>query len=1585
MACVDHPVTKHCPILTAGDVSPKALVDLVDAHEEYFIAKDIADADKVKKILGGFKDVHIRDWIASDRDRLLALTYKEFISELRTNYLPADWEDNVRTQILTLKMDKNVKFWDWCQEIRALNIVLRGTASHFSEVSLRNQLEAALEPSLRLYCVHEKLGKITVLKDWITAVKEADEKLKDDRKRSREVFREESALRAAKRPALANHSRFANSDSKASSSTGPAANTNIKRCPKLDDLERKLLVLFNGCFKCRRFNQSHGTLDCPNDFPDGKTYKKITANCDAAGNAPKKEGKSVPSAKGKAVAAVVNDEMSTPSEDEDDFVSAVMPSAVLGDGSFSEGDVSPPLRSKHFVAKFKIAAKHLDFPLTFASLIDNGAHLVLMRPEVADELHLERHLLKVPETVSVAIEDGKKKKKMTLYYYVKFSVTSLDNVWTSKTIHAIIAPGLCMPVVLGLPFLIHNDIVTDHAEHSCIDKKTGYNFLNPKPVIPPPPPRKRAIDQIKFTKSAKKAALTELKEICRQRVKDRKLTFEPVNDVDVVAAIRDTIENIALKEQLKSLGDNVKKDFREVFEQIPHFEDLPKDYMARIKLKDAEKTIRNRSYACPRKYKEAFQTLIQQHLDAGRIRLSSSAYASPCFIIPKSDPTVLPRWVNDYRDLNSNTVEDNHPLPRQDDILNDCAKGKIWSCIDMTNSFFQTPIHPDDIHLTAVNTPFGLYEWLVMPMGLRNAPAIHQRRVTAALQSKIGKICHIYLDDIIIWSNSIEDHIRDVRAILSDLRAARLYINKKKTCLFQTEVKFLGHKISARGLEADAKKVDTILAWPVPKTAMQTRSFIGLVRYLAAFLPGLATHTGALADLITKDADRNFPKWTDKHQTAFDGIKKLVVSRECLTTIDLSLMPDHKIFVTTDASDLGSGAVLSFGKTWESARPVTFESMTFKGAQLNYPVHEKEMLAVIRALSKWKTDLLGVPFLIYTNHKTLENFHVQRDLSRRQARWMEFMSQYDAKIVYVKGEDNTVADALSRLPTPPDAKVNVRHAYSHCPEDEEDDMVASLNAYTSDNFAAVRTLAATGVLDEDYNSVNATFSITADKDLLEQIRKGYKDDKWVNNTLAKAKDGMPGIQLANGLWYVGDRLIIPRVGNVRETLFRLAHDVLGHFGFDKTYGSLRGSFYWPNMRKELETAYVPGCVECQRNKSTTSKPIGPLHPLPVPDARGDSVAMDFIGPLPEDSGYDMIVTFTDRLGAEVRIVPCNSTTTAEDLAQIFFDNWYCENGLPLDIISDRDKLFVSKFWKALHILTGTKVKMSTAYHPETDGASERTNKTVNQMLRFHVERNQLGWVKALPLVRFNIMNTVNKSTGFSPFQLRMGRSPRVIPPLVGREGTDTTPEAERAWTLIRNLEQITMEAQDNLLRAKISQAAQANKSRTLTFPFEIGGRVRLSTVNRRHEFKGSGEKRVAKFMPRFNGPYTIVDIDEEGSTVTLDLPNSPNIVPTFHTSEVVPYVENDASLFPGREFSKPPPITTEDGEEEYFIRDIIDERRCGRGYRYLVRWVGYGPEEDRWLKGADLNDTEALDVWLAKRRTGMGISNSILPSTSASR
>jgi hypothetical protein len=507
----------------------------------------------------------------------------------------------------------------------------------------------------------------------------------------------------------------------------------------------------------------------------------------------------------------------------------------------------------------------------------------------------------------------------------------------------------------------------------------------------------------------------ELKAMCNVRrlnLESRGL-FETVRPVDVVAAIHDQIEVLAHWDELNEKADKICSEYPSLFEPMPHVHDLPTDVLCEIKVKDANLRFQTRSYQSPRKYKEAWQKLIQGHLDAGRIRPSSSPHASPAFLIPKADKMALPRWVNDFRPLNRNTIHDAFPLCRVDDILADCAKGKIWSTIDFTDSFFQTKLHPDSIKYTAVSTPLGLYEWLVMPQGLRNAPAIQQRRVTAALRDLIGITCHVYLDDIVIWSETVEQHEKDIRNVFEALKRNQLYCNPKKTKLFQYEINFLGHKISRRGIEADCGKVERILHWPLPKSSKNVRVFLGLVRYIAKFLPGLAEHTRILEKLTTKECDKTFPNWTDTHQSAFDAIKAIVVRRDCLTTINHEDRGLNNIYVTTDASDVRSGAVLSYGETWETARPVAYDSMTFKGAELNYPVHEKEMLAIIRALHKWRVDLIGSSFTVYTDHRTLENFDLQRDLSRRQARWMEFMSRYDCKIVYVKGDDNTVADSLS--------------------------------------------------------------------------------------------------------------------------------------------------------------------------------------------------------------------------------------------------------------------------------------------------------------------------------------------------------------------------------------------------------------------------------------------------------------------------------------------------------------------------------------------------------------------------------------------
>lgn len=467
-------------------------------------------------------------------------------------------------------------------------------------------------------------------------------------------------------------------------------------------------------------------------------------------------------------------------------------------------------------------------------------------------------------------------------------------------------------------------------------------------------------------------------------------------------------------------------------------------------------------------------------------------------------------------------------------------------------------------------------------------------------------------------------------------------------------------------------------------------------------------------------------------------------------------------------------------------------------------------------------------------------------------------------------------------------------------------------------------------------------------------------------------DGTPDARYdkTTKLLYLRDRLVIPKWGDTREQLFRLAHDTLGHFGMDKSYGALRGSYYWPNMRRDLEAAYIPSCTDCQRNKSSTRKPTGPLHPLPVPDARFDSIAIDFIGPLVEDSGYNGIVTMTDRLGAaDIRIRPIRMDMTAEAFAKVFFDDWYCENGLPLDIVSDRDKLFVSKFWTELHKLTGVKLKMSTSYHPETDGASERTNKTVNQAIRYHVDRNQKNWVACLPAVRFGMMNTINASTGHTPFQLKSGHSPRLIPPLTLHESDPDEDQTEQvsAIQIIDHIQRNVQGAQDALTAAKTRQAHHANAHRGPEDVYRLGDMVMLSTKNRRREYTKKNEKRSAKFFPRNDGPYQIVDAHPEKSEYTLLLPGSSKAYPGFHASLLTRHVPNDAELFPSRELPRPGPVVTVDGQDEWAIEKIVDEKVWGRGKQYRVRWAGYDASADLWVRGADMKETEALDVWEAAK------------------
>ena len=357
--------------------------------------------------------------------------------------------------------------------------------------------------------------------------------------------------------------------------------------------------------------------------------------------------------------------------------------------------------------------------------------------------------------------------------WVKLKVSEPTHQWTSWTVKALVTPKLCYPVILGHPFLKKNSLIIDHESDTVIHKPTNVNILDVQvnTIAIASPPKHKHVDAAELKELFK----VMMEELCKKTKKTA--CVPPPPECPHIATIWERIETLAGQEQLHRLGEKMKEKFKDIFEPIPHSDVLPTDIYCQIQLKDAYKTITSRSYSTPWKYRQVWSTLIQEHLDMGRIHPSSSMHASAAFLTPKSDPSVLPRWVNDYCQLNNNTVTNKFPLPRVDDILADCTKGKIWSKLDMTNSFFQTQLHPDDIAKSVVNTPMGLYEWLVMPMGFKNAPSVHQRCMTATLRHLIGKICHIYLDDIVIWSQTVAEHTKHICMVLEALQKANLWLN----------------------------------------------------------------------------------------------------------------------------------------------------------------------------------------------------------------------------------------------------------------------------------------------------------------------------------------------------------------------------------------------------------------------------------------------------------------------------------------------------------------------------------------------------------------------------------------------------------------------------------------------------------------------------------------------------------------------------------------------------------------------------------------------------------------------------------------
>lgn len=855
------------------------------------------------------------------------------------------------------------------------------------------------------------------------------------------------------------------------------------------------------------------------------------------------------------------------------------------------------------------------------------------------------------------------------------------------------------------------------------------------------------------------------------------------------------------------------------------------------------------------------------------------------------------RMVIDYRELNKITVKHRYPLPNIQDIFDKLAGSAVYSTLDMKACYHQFRIDPKEIPPTAFITPFGQYAWRVCPMGLCNSPSHVMAAVNTILsKAGLGEYTMAYLDDVIIYSKSAEDHAKHLDAVLTALGQAHLRVKLSKCVFNRPELPFLGHIVGRSGLRMDPKKVQVVQDWIAPTDLKQLRRFLGLANYFRRFIQGYAS---LVAPLTALTGSKTPWQWCDACQDAFEAVKKALISAPVLALPDLNKPYE----VISDASLYGTGAVLM-----QEGRPLAYLSHRFTPAERNYTTTDQEALGVINALREWRCYLEGAPNVtVVTDHQPLTHLATLRAdglLSRRQARWIEFLQSQMVTWQYRPGRIN-VADPLSRV-------------YEGAPDMREGPP-------------------------PNQPQVAAMTRSSAHTDVHKRISSSYQRDAWFRKPSNTAE-----LRKVNGLYYRGDQVVVPNDDELRTMLIAAHHDdeCSGHAGPERTAEALKRVYSWRGLDADV-ARYVAQCSHCQRNKASTAKPRGLLQPLPIAKRVWGSVTMDLITHLPTTpAGYDSTAVFVDRLSKMTHFAPTHATVDAEGMAHLYVQNVFRHHGLPDEVISDRGPQFAGKFWAELQRLLKTSVKLSTAYHPQTDGQTERMNRLLEETLRHYINPAQDDWDDHLALVEFAINNAMNKSTRASPFSLNSPYAPRT-PGTIGVAQSKVPLAASFAAEMQARLQRATM----CLERARTRQK-QAYDSHRQDASFAVGQSVLLSTKNIALKTPG-----VKKLLPKFIGPFPIeAKIGELAYKLTL--PPGYRIHPVFHVSLLKPY------HCKGNYQPPPPAFLDDDGNAYWTVHDVIEhrDRRVGRKpvRDFLVKWEGFGPEHNSWEPEANLREDELV-------------------------
>jgi len=953
---------------------------------------------------------------------------------------------------------------------------------------------------------------------------------------------------------------------------------------------------------------------------------------------------------------------------------------------------------------------------------------------------------------------------------------------------------------------------------------------------------------------------------------------------------------------------------RSEFDKLPNH----RPYDVDIELEEGKTPPFGPLYRLTREERENMAEYVNTNLKRGHIRRSTSSAGAPILFTRKKTGEL--RLCVDFRGLNAITKKNRYPLPLVNDLLDRVQGCSIFSLIDLKSAYSHIRIKEGDEWKTAFRTPLGLFEHLVTPYGLTNAPAAFQSFIQDTLRDLLDIVCVVYIDDILIFSRSQEEHNEHVKLVLDRLRDAHLCANPAKCEWDKSEVEFLGYIIGVDGIKMNPKKLDTITNWPVPTSAKEIQQFLGFTNFYRRFIDSYSRITIPLTNLTKKNVPFHF---SEAAHHAFETLKQKFISYPVLRHFD----PSKPSTLSTDASDFALSGILLQPDDLNRLHPVAYWSRKMSPSEINYEIHDKELLAIIDCFRDMRAWLLGSPFPIsvISDHKNLEYFMTTRTLNRRQARWAMFLTDYDFRLDWAPGRSN-VADAPSRRP-------------DYEPKKGDDTLLCQdRRLLTAKHTERLFSTSSTSENSPPPSNLALTTLSIDNSTLLERFKTAFREDvEWREAVV----HGNSDFVAESGLIFHKGKLFVPKP--LRADVLYSRHDsfVSGHPGRNRTFGLVSRDYSWPGMQTFVRR-YVEACDTCPRIKDPRHKPYGLLQPLDIPTRPWKSISMDFIVKLPLSHGFDSIWVVCDRLTRMAHFIPCCESMSAPDLAWLFLDRIFRYHGLPDSIISDRGSIFVSKFWSELLSLLKIDARASTAYHPQTDGLTERTNQTIETYLRAYCSYQQDDWVDYLPLGEFSFNNLDNSSTNHSPFFANYAFHPTFEPKISERSSVPA------AGDLASRLDQIHAELTAELRHAQDLQSKYYNKKVQPAPELKPDQLVWL----RRRNIKTT--RPSLKLDHRLLGPYPISH-KITGSTCAyrLNLPSYlSRLYPVFHISLLEPY--HDPSEF--HPHSPPQPIELAD-DPANDIKAILDCRKIGHRYEYFIQWKSLPDSENSWIPLSDIPTT----------------------------